>query len=50
MPDGTIRIITQRIPNVKHGFRAWVKTYDDWSKPIDFKEFIDGIWEGFPEK
>lgn len=40
MPSGTIRILTQRIPNVRHGFRAWIKTEDAWSKPQDFKELI----------
>lgn len=43
MPKGTIRIITQRIPNVKHGFRAWIRTNEEWSKPLNFKEMIEGL-------
>lgn len=46
MPNGTFRIVVERIPNVKYGFRAWIKTESDWSKPLDFKELIDELWEG----
>ena len=43
MPKGTIRILTLRIPNKRHGFRAWIKTEDAWSKPMDLIDLLNSF-------